>query len=135
MKSLAQKKSVLLVFDKFKDTLASSEICSIVAAKLHEHFADTTQITAIPISDGGDGFIDCMHQILSQQTGPRSLQRKTIPILDPLQRPVQSSYLLDREASTAYIEVANSAGLQMLKREERDPFKATSIVSHLCHKA
>ena len=65
MKSLSQKKSVLLVFDKFKDTLASSEICSIVATKLNEHFADTTQITVIPISDGGDGFIDCMHQILS----------------------------------------------------------------------
>lgn len=33
------------------------------------------------------------------------------------------------DGCTAYVEVANSAGLQMLPKEERDPNYSTSTVS------
>lgn len=50
-------------------------------------------------------------------------------VLDPLLRDKQSEYLIDQENNTAYIEVANTSGLQMLQVSDRDPFLASSIVS------
>jgi glycerate kinase len=41
-----------------------------------------------------------------------------------------TTYLIDHLKKTAYVEVANSAGLQMLKVEERNPYIANSIVRH-----
>jgi glycerate kinase len=55
--------------------------------------------------------------------------KKEVEIMDPLRRPTKASYLMDYETRTAFVEVANSAGLQMLSAQtgERDPFKASSI--------
>jgi len=50
-------------------------------------------------------------------------------INDPLNRLVESEYLVSNDGQTAYIEVANSSGLQMLALSERDPWKTTSCVS------
>lgn len=47
---------------------------------------------------------------------------------DPLMRMVKSEYLMDNERGIAYVEVANSAGLQMLAKDERNPKFASSIV-------
>jgi glycerate kinase len=60
-----------------------------------------------------------------------SVLRKETTILDPLLREIKAEYLVDYESSTAYIEVANSSGLQLLAKEERNPFIASSIVSEL----
>lgn len=59
-----------MVFDKFKDTLTSKEICRIVSEVLtndHRYKENNLSIRAVPISDGGDGFIDCMQEILRDQ--------------------------------------------------------------------
>ena len=58
-----------------------------------------------------------MHHIMSTNEG---IKKKDLSIKDPLMRPAKATYLVDGE--TAYVEVANSAGLQMLRVEERDPF-------------
>ena len=91
------------MFDKFKDTLAAKDICRVVAQTLHRNF-EGVDVMELPVSDGGDGFLDCMQQILKG-----SAQRKKTQVLDPLLRECDSSYLL--HGQTAYIEVANTAGL------------------------
>jgi len=53
-----------------------------------------------------------------------------LTIHDPLYRPVESEYLVSEDGHTAYVEVANSSGLQMLALTERDPWKASSCVSN-----
>lgn len=124
----AQPKSILLVFDKFKDSLSAKKVCETVQRALYSHFGeDSILVRDMPISDGGDGFVDCMHQILKGQSD--AIERKQLTICDPLMREVTSEFLLDKATRTAYIEVANSAGLPMLAREERDPKYASSIVS------
>jgi glycerate kinase len=55
------KKTVLLIFDKFKDTLSSEKVCKVVASALER---EGVEIKSVPISDGGDGFVDCMHHVL-----------------------------------------------------------------------
>lgn len=117
-------KQVLLVFDKFKDTLSAKKVCTAVKQALIKTF-DSLNVRDMPISDGGDGFVDCMHQIL---IGREGIERKELAIEDPLRRVTKCEYLIDREARTAYVEVANSAGLPMLAKGERDPRMASSIV-------
>jgi len=51
-------------------------------------------------------------------------------VLDPLQREVIGKYLFDSDTKTAYLEVANCSGLQMLRKDERNPHLATSAVSY-----
>lgn len=71
-----------------------------------------------------------MYHILKHKHGiPTTVQKKTLVVDDPLMRKGEATYLLDEENHTAYVEVANSAGLQMLQKEERNPFIATSIVT------
>eukprot|EP00347_Sterkiella_histriomuscorum_P015953 403355056 len=160
MQSLAQKvlqpqnsHKILLIFDKFKDTLPSAQICQIVREKLQQFEQQNLKpenkyllINEVPVSDGGDGFVNCMFQVLrNNRISPKikhlddlggsytlddrrcSIQLLKTNILDPLMRQKQTEYLLDQENQTAYIEVANSSGLQMLSLDERDPFKASSI--------
>jgi len=55
------KKTVLLIFDKFKDTLSSEKVCKVVASALER---EGVEIKSVPISDGGDDFVDCMHHVL-----------------------------------------------------------------------
>ena len=69
--------------------------------------------------------MDCMEEALNG----RKLIKKELPVRDPFKREgrITAKYLIDEEDSTAYVEVANSAGLQNLSVEERDPEKACSI--------
>ena len=53
---------------------------------------------------------------------------KKMTVSDPLLRPVESTYLINKITNTAYLEVANASGLQLLKKEERNPYFASSIV-------
>jgi glycerate kinase len=114
---IQKHKRVLLVFDKFKDTLSSAKVCEIVAGAL-----PGVEVRSVPISDGGDGFVDCMHHVLGGKA-----EKREVPVTDPLGREAKAQYLVDK--GTAYVEVANSAGLQMLRVQERDPAFASSVVS------
>lgn len=69
-----------------------------------------------------------MHQIMGEK-----VERKEVQVLDPLLREgcAKAEYLIDKESKTAFVEVANSAGLPMLRKEERDPWMACSVVSIL----
>lgn len=68
-----------------------------------------------------------MHSILKSNP---CFEKKSVEVDHPLMKGMRTAnYLVDHGNKTAYIEVANSAGLQMLENSERDPFKATSIVS------
>ena len=91
-----------MVFDKFKDTLDATKVSSIVRDSLLSHI-ENVQVSSVPISDGGDGFVECMKQLLP------SSRRVEVPILDPLMRETKSHCIIQDD--TAYIEVANSAGL------------------------
>lgn len=81
----------------------------------------------MPISDGGDGFVECMSHHFK---GDPAYEISSVSVKDPLQRQVQGIYLINRSTKTAYLEVANTSGLQLLKREERNPFVTSSVVRY-----
>jgi glycerate kinase len=75
---IQKHKRVLLVFDKFKDTLSSAKVCEIVSGALQ---SEGVEVRAVPISDGGDGFVDCMHHVLGG-----AVAKREVTVSDPLGR-------------------------------------------------
>ena len=107
---------VILAIDSFKGCLTSTEANQAAAEGIRSIFPDA-EIIEIPVSDGGEGFIDAFHAAI----GGKLVE---LAVKDPLMRPVTARYLLKGE--TAVIEIAQASGLTLLTKEERNPMVATS---------
>ena len=82
---------------------------------------DNIHVDSVPLSDGGDGFVDWIYRGLPESkivklsaTGPMGEVRDT-------------EYWINEQTLTAYIEVANISGLKFVKTENRNPYRASSI--------
>ncbi|MBP2833398.1 glycerate kinase [Aquimarina sp. U1-2] len=101
---------VLIAPDKFKGSLSANEVCEAIASGIKK-FDSTIQCVMHPLADGGDGSLEVISEHLQLET-------ITITTKDPLFRPIQASY--KRSDHTAYIEMAASSGLALLKPEEQN---------------
>ena len=75
------------------------------------------EIVQVPVSDGGEGFLEAFHVAIGGEL-------IAVTVNDPLMREVMARYLLKDEM--AVIEMAQASGLTLLNKEERDPMVATS---------
>lgn len=103
---------MVLAPDCFTGTLCAREAAAAMAdgwrrARPHD------ELVALPMSDGGPGFLDVL---------PGTLV--SVLVEDPLARPTLASYRLD--GSTAWVESAQACGLHLLAPEERDPAVTTT---------
>ncbi|MEL6926944.1 MAG: glycerate kinase, partial [Bacteroidota bacterium] len=67
-----------------------------------------------PMADGGEG----TSEILRYHSKG---QRMELTVSDPLGRPIIASYSLSANGQTAFMEMAQAAGLQLLQQTERNP--------------
>lgn len=94
--------NILIAPDSFKGSLTSEEVCSIIASSLY----DGNDITAIPLSDGGEGFAECMQNLCKGTilyTKCRNIYNQVI------------DGFIVASGDTAIIDVATASGL--LKRK------------------
>jgi glycerate kinase len=75
------------------------------------------EIVQVPVSDGGEGFLEAFHAAIGGE-------QIAVTVRDPLMRPITAQYLLKDEL--AVIEMAQASGLTLLTKEERNPMMATS---------
>ena len=95
---------ILLAPDSFKGTLSATEVANVLADTLRKHFPDA-DVRILPLSDGGEGLLDCM------QTAMHGTMMTTT-VQGPLGRDVRARYLL--AGTTAVVEMAEAAGLPLL---------------------
>lgn len=76
-------------------------------------------VSVMPMADGGEGTIDAIRSM----TGGREVP---IRVLDPLLRERESEYVMDCDSESAYVEMAQCAGLTMLAPDERDAMRTSS---------
>ena len=107
---------VVVAIDSFKGCLTSKE-ANQAAAEGVRNVCPDAEIVQIPVSDGGEGFMEAFHAAIGGDM-------QEIMVRDPLMRPVSAKYLL--WGSTAVIEMAQASGLTLLAPEERNPMVATS---------
>jgi glycerate kinase len=103
---------ILIAPDKFKGSLTSFEACAAIAKGLGQA-SRRLEITQLPLADGGEGLLDVMAFYTFTET-------RSAPTLDPLLRPISSPWLLSADGKTAFIEMAKTSGLQLLKPSEYD---------------
>jgi len=107
---------VIIAIDSFKGCLTSKQANEAAAEGIRRVCPDA-KIVEIPVSDGGEGYMEAFHAAIGG-----SLEE--VVVRDPLMRPVTAKYLLHDEM--AVIEIAQASGLTLLTKEERNPMVATS---------
>ena len=92
---------VLSIIDSFKGTLTSVELGKIATDIFAQKGLDATWL---PISDGGDGFLDAIEKVVSTE-------RIALKVSDPLGREIDTYYLLDEEKRPLISKWRNAAAL------------------------
>lgn len=122
--------NVIIAIDSLKGCLTSCQANEAAREAVWERWPDA-EVVCLPVSDGGEGFLDAVASLVSLHEGGGSWQRITVEVLDPLMRPIQADYLIslppgESEGGIAVIELAQASGLALLKPEERNPLIASS---------
>jgi len=110
--------NILIAADSFKDALPAKEVCRAIESGLLRSNA-TIKTRCFPLADGGEDTFDVLSEHLN-------LQKITVPASDPLQRPISAAYGISADGQTAFIEMAKTAGLQLLSVQERNPLKTNT---------
>lgn len=110
--------NILIAPDKFKGTLTAAQVCDAIEAGLNKSGKEF-RIRKFPLADGGDGTLDIF---LYHQRGVVI----EVEAHDPLMRKVKAVYALSKDGKTAFIEMAKSSGLMLLKPEEYNPLKTST---------
>lgn len=107
---------IVVAPDSFKECLPAGQVAQAISCAILELYPDA-DVTAIPLADGGEGTLDVL-------TGAIKAQINTAIVHDPLGREVNARYGIKGE--TAFIEVAEACGMQLLPKTERNPILASS---------
>jgi len=126
---------ILAAFDKCKGSLSAEDMCALVHERVKKHCPDVS-VNSLPQTDGGEGFVSIL-------TLAKGGEMRSFEVLDSLgrNRLVQIGLLdiknlsaevtellgLPEKGKVALIEMASVVGLADLKKEERNPWKTSTI--------
>lgn len=110
---------ILIAPDSFKECLSAVSVATAIADGIRSVRQDV-ELIIFPMADGGEGTTDILHFHLDGTW-------RTLPVHDPLQRVIESRYLLVDNNHTAVIELAKASGLELLRSEERNPLHTTTL--------
>lgn len=103
---------ILIAPNAFKGSLKADQVAVALAEGLQS--SGCGAVTCFPIGDGGDGTMELL-------SGHLKLNPVEVDTVDPLGRPIKASYGYDFYTETAYIEMADAAGLRLLAFNELNP--------------
>ena len=106
----------IVAIDSFKGCLTSIEANQAAAEGILSKVTDA-DVVQIPVSDGGEGWLEAFKSALGGQL-------VDVYVRDPMMRTIKAQYLVDGD--TAVIEIAKASGLTLVAPEERNPMVATS---------
>ncbi|WP_040161222.1 glycerate kinase [Nigerium massiliense] len=109
---------VVIAPDSFKESLTARQVAENLRDGLAAVWPDAEYVL-VPMADGGEGTV----QSLVDATGGR---RMTVPVSDPLGRPVEASFGVLGGGDVAVLEMAAASGLELLEPGERDPLGAST---------
>jgi glycerate 2-kinase len=110
---------ILIAADSFKEALAAGEVCQALRLGVLQAMP-TADVVCCPLADGGEGTMS----VLSEALG---LQTMLTTAVDSLGRSAERPWYLSADGNIAFIEMATTAGLQLLTPSERDPLQTTTF--------
>lgn len=105
---------IIIAVDSFKGTLSSVDISHIV--KSHYEKAGH-QVLSIPISDGGEGFVDAIENFYQDEL-------IVVDTYGPLGDSTQSTYLIHDKI--AFIELSSVSGLNKIEKHRLNPLQTST---------
>lgn len=110
---------VVIAPDKFRGVLSAQEAAEAMRRGVLMA-RPRAEVHVVPMADGGEGTLD----VLVEADGG---QRRRVAAHGPLMEPIEATVGLIRHASTAVIELAKVAGLDIVQPERRDPLRTTTF--------
>jgi glycerate kinase len=112
-------KKVVVASDSFKGCLSSSQVAKAVEAGVHDVFPDA-EVVILPVADGGEGSLAAIRRVYPDS------KEVTVNVYGPLYWKVDAKYLILPDGKTAFIEIAQACGLELLEKDKRDPLKTST---------
>ncbi len=112
-------KQILIAADKFKGSLTASQVCDAVAAGLLRGNR-SINIEYAPMADGGEGTMSLLTLLNNGSV-------KITTVKDPLFNPTNASYSISADGSTAFIEMSQASGLNLVPIKLRNPANTTTV--------
>lgn len=93
--------------------MSANEVIEAMQLGFQTHFPDVTFV-GIPFADGGEGTLDVMIEALAGA-------KQVYAVADPLGRKVDAEVGFSKDGTTAIVELASAAGIELLVEEEKNP--------------
>ena len=108
---------VVVAPDSYKESLSAPDVAAAMAAGIRQAAPDA-QVVCVPMADGGEGSLDA---VLSATAG----ERRHATVRDANGRPCVAAWGW-LEHDTAFIEMAEAAGLERIPVDQRKPLEAST---------
>lgn len=110
----------VLAPDSFKESITAKEACDVMEIAIKKVVKDAECIK-VPMADGGEGTVEA----LVGATNGRLIDVFVTPPIG--QEKIKANYGILGNGDKAIIEMASASGIQLVKREERNPLIATTF--------
>ena len=110
---------IILAFDSFKGSLTSFEAVEAAKNGVLSIFPDAEIIT-LPLADGGEGTMQVLSRLMNAQI-------VSCQAVDPLMRIITAHYAISADFETAFMDVASTVGLTLLRENERSAMNTTTL--------
>ena len=105
--------------DSFKESMTALEAATAIKKGLEKIWLDAEYVL-IPMADGGEGtvqsLVDCTNGFLLTET-----------VSDPLGQPIKAHYGVSGDGQTAFIEMAQASGLELVPSAQRNPYHTSTF--------
>lgn len=109
---------VIVAMDSFKGSVSSLKAANAISHGIKEIYKEAEVIT-LPLADGGEGTVDALVHSTNGQF-------KKVNVTGPLGTHVDATYGILNNGNTAVIEVAETSGLTLIPKEDRNPLYTTT---------
>ena len=110
----------VLAPDSFKESITAKEACDAMERAIKKVVKDAECIK-VPMADGGEGTVEAL-------VGATNGKLVDIFVTPPIgEGKVKATYGILGDGEKAIIEMASASGIQLVKREERNPLIATTF--------
>ena len=100
-------KKIIVAFDTFKGCMSATEACDAAAEGIHSALPDT-KVIKLPLSDGGEGLVECVKRLLPTA-------EITLSVYGPLMEKVVCEYAMSHDGKTAHTTAHTAAMAANLK--------------------
>lgn len=109
---------IVIAVDSFKGSATSKEVSEYIEQGIRKFRNENITIKKIGVADGGEGTVETIVDAVNGEY-------KTLTVQGPLGAPVTARFGVIH-GNIAVMEMAESSGINLVKREELNPYKAST---------